>query len=471
MTTVTSVYIFITISVVHQRYVIITRMNNTLKLGISGIRGIWNDSLTPENTDQLIRIFLDIVKPKKVVLGTDTRRSKDEVTAVVIESLRKAGCHIVECGVTTTPTLALMVRNESADAGIVITASHNPSEWNGLKFFTPQGLFLNPIKMNELIDCYNLGTIPDPTDFSDKSILTRLDVASEVHVQKVLKNINVEAIKNANLKVVIDMGNGAGTDIDPLLMSELGIDVTYLHEKADGEFERNPEPVAEALGALCAKVPKVEAHVGFAQDPDADRLVIVDEKGRTIGEEYTLVLAMKHFLSTRKKKGLVVANLSTSKMFDDVAAEFDCKVLRTQIGEINVASAIVEEDAVFGGEGNGGVIWPEVGYVRDSIAGMALILELLATSGKTISELVKQITSYKIVKDKVRVDSKEEVDAYLQKVKDVFIEEDIDLTEGVKVNFENGWLHVRASNTEPIVRFFAEALTVEQAEGWINQII
>ncbi len=158
-------------------------------------------------------------------------------------------------------------------------------------------------------------------------------------------------------------------------------------------------------------------------------------------------------------------------MFDDVAAEFDCKVLRTQIGEINVASAIVEEDAVFGGEGNGGVIWPEVGYVRDSIAGMALILELLATSGKTISELVKQITSYKIVKDKVRVDSKEEVDAYLQKVKDVFIEEDIDLTEGVKVNFENGWLHVRASNTEPIVRFFAEAPTIEQAKGWINQII
>jgi len=446
-------------------------MSNTLKLGISGIRGIWNDSLTPENTNQLIRIFLEVVKPKKVVLGTDTRRSKDEVTAVVIESLRKNGCHIIECGVTTTPTLALMVRNESADAGIVITASHNPSEWNGLKFFTPQGLFLSPIKMNEIFDRYSLGTISETADLSSESILTKLDVASEVHVQKVLHNIDVGLIKKARLKIVIDMGNGAGTDIDPLLVSELGVDVTYLHAKADGEFERNPEPVAEALGALCKTVKEVGAHVGFAQDPDADRLVIVDEKGHTIGEEYTLVLAMKHYLSTRKKRGLVVANLSTSKMFDDVAEEFDCKVLRTKIGEINVASAIVENDAVFGGEGNGGVIWPEVGYVRDSIAGMALILELLSMSGKTVSELVSEIPKYEIIKDKMTVSNREEVEAYLQKTKEVYADENIDITEGVKVNFKDGWLHVRASNTEPIIRFYAEAPTIDQAEGWIKKIL
>jgi phosphomannomutase len=201
-------------------------------------------------------------------------------------------------------------------------------------------------------------------------------------------------------------------------------------------------------------------------------LAIVDEHGTPIGEEYTLALAMRHYLGTRTNKqgGLVIANLSTSKMFDDVAHEFGCKILRTQIGEIHVASALVEEDAVFGGEGNGGVIWPEVGYVRDSISGMALILELLATSGKTISQLVTEIPKYEIVKDKIEVSSREEVEAYLQKTKDIFADENLDLIDGVKVNFENGWLHVRASNTEPIVRFFAEAPTIAQAESWIKAI-
>ncbi|MBP6925692.1 MAG: phosphoglucosamine mutase [Candidatus Pacebacteria bacterium] len=446
-------------------------MNNTLKLGISGIRGIWGESLTPENTDQLIQLFLDVIQPKRVVLGTDTRRSRDAITEVVVTSLRKRGCHIIDCGITTTPTLALMVRSESADAGIVITASHNPAEWNGLKFFTPQGLFLNPIKMNEIIDRYNLGTFSSAENKEGESMVTKIDIASEVHVQKALHHIDIEAIKNANLKVVIDMGNGAGTDIDPFFMSELGIDATYLHEKTDGEFERNPEPVVEALGALSRAVIETKANIGFAQDPDADRLVISDERGNIISEEYTLVLAMRHYLATRPdKRGLLVTNLSTSKMFDDVAAEFDCKVLRTQIGEINVASAMVEEDAVFGGEGNGGVIWPEVGYVRDSISGMALILELLATSGKTISQLAAEIPKYEIVKDKIEVSSRQEVEAYLQKTKDTFKEYPIDMTDGIKVNFENGWLHVRASNTEPIVRFFAEAPTGAQAESWIKAI-
>lgn len=447
-------------------------MTSTLKLGISGIRGIWNESLTPENTDQLIRIFLDAHKPKKVILGTDTRVSRDEMKDIVVTALRKGGCHIVDIGIVPTPTLALMVREESADAGVMLTASHNPPAWNGLKFFTPQGLFLDPIKMNELIDRFSLNAIPE-FDQTDASMLTELDVAPKTHVFNTLHHIDVESIKKATIKAVIDIGNGAGVTVDSVLMNELGVSATYIHDAINGMFERNPEPIPEALTKLGQMVRETGAAVGFAQDPDADRLAIVDENGNPIGEEYTLALCMKHYLSTRKDKqgGLVVANLSTSKMFDDIALEFGCRALRTQIGEINVATAIVEEDAVFGGEGNGGIIWPEVGYVRDSIVGMVLILELLALSGKKISELVAELPKYEMVKDKIEVSTRQEVEELLAKTKQVFVDQELDLTDGVKVLFKNGWLHVRASNTEPIVRLMAEAPTAEEANAWISKVI
>jgi phosphomannomutase len=446
-------------------------MSNTLKLGISGIRGIWGESLTPENTEQLIKIFLSVVKPKKVLLGTDTRKSRNEISEIVIRVLQGYGCHIIDCGITATPTLALMVRTESADAGIMITASHNPAPWNGLKFFSPDGLFLDPSVMNQIIKYYESEESP-LLDAVSGSVVKKND-AGKNHIDKILKNVQIDTIKNAQLKVVIDIGNGAGVDADAYMMEQLGIDAIYLHEKTDGEFERNPEPLPEFLGVLGQKVHDTGAHIGFAQDPDADRLAIVDENGNPIGEEYTLALAMRHYLQTRSEKqgGTVVANLSTSKMFDDVANEFGCNIIRTQIGEIYVANAIVENQAVFGGEGNGGIIWPEIGYVRDSYVGIILILEMLAVTGKKISELVAEIPKYEIVKDKIEVSSRKEVEQYLEKVKTVFSKFRMDTTDGIKVNFDNGWLHVRASNTEPIVRFFAEAPTKEQAQDWIHKIL
>ena len=449
-------------------------MSNTLKLGIAGIRGIWNESLNAENAEQFARLFVETMNVKKVIVGGDTRASHDELKAAVIVGLRKMGCHIIDCGVVPTPTLAMMVRKESADGGIMMTASHNPPEWNGLKFFSPQGIFINPTKMMALCDRYTLGNLVIGADKTEESMLTLLDTGIQTHVHEIMHQTPVDLITSQNIKVVIDMDNGAGTAIDPYFVEQFGLDATLLFEKTDGNFERHPEPVPSALTKLSEVVKETGAAVGFAQDPDADRLVLCDEAGNILSEDYTLALSMRYYLSkhTDPKDKLVVANLSTSRIFDDVAAEFGCNVLRTKIGEVHVAEAIVEEDAIFGGEGSSsGVIWSDIGYVRDSVAGMALILSYMAETGKTISQLVDELPKYENIKDKKVVDNQDQVDELLEKVRTTFDGEDMDFTDGVKVNFENGWLHVRASNTEPLVRIFAEAVTREEAQGWINKVV
>ena len=449
-------------------------MSNTLKLGIAGIRGIWGDSLTQENAEQFVRLFAEIMNVKKVVLGGDTRASHDDLKKSVITGLQKAGCQIIDYGVVPTPTLALMIRKESADGGIMMTASHNPPEWNGLKFFSSQGIFIHPTKMMELCNRYTSENLVIGEDKIKESTLTVSDTAIQTHVHEIMRHTPVDLIASQGMKVVIDMDNGAGTAIDPYFAHQFGLDATLLFEKTDGNFERNPEPVPGALTQLSETVRKNAAAVGFAQDPDADRLVLVDDRGNILSEDYTLALAMRYYLSKHPdpKGKLVVANLSTSRIFDDVAHEFGCKTLRTKIGEVYVASAIVEQDAIFGGEGSSsGVIWSDIGYVRDSVAGMALILSYMAETGKTISQLVDELPKYENIKDKKTVDNQEQVEEMLEKVKTIFANEDLDFTDGVKVNFENGWLHVRASNTEPLVRIFAEAVTRDEAQGWINQIV
>lgn len=449
-------------------------MSNTLKLGISGVRGIWGDSLTAEKAEQIVRLFVETMKVTKVVLGSDTRASRDELKEAVIQGLRKSGCQVIDCGIVPTPTLALMVRKESADGGIMMTASHNPPEWNGLKFFSEQGIFINPTKMLVICDRFSLGNFVEGEDKTSESMVTVIDNAAETHVYEIMHHVDVDAIKNKKFKVVMDMDNGAATAVDPFFAEQFGLDTTFLFEKADGNFERQPEPTPAALTKISETVKAVGADIGFAQDPDADRLVLVDTHGNVLDEDYTLALAMRYYLSQHPdpKDKLVVSHLSTSRMFDDVAHEFGCRVLRTKIGEVNVAEAIVEEDAIFGGEGSsGGVIWSAIGYVRDSLAGMALILSYMAATGKTINELVAELPRYETIKAKKEVASQDEVDVLLQKVQEIFKDGDIDLTDGVKVNFENGWLHVRASNTEPIVRLFAEATTKEEAEKWISAVM
>lgn len=443
-----------------------------LKFGPSGLRGIAYDSLTKEVIQQHVEAFIAVLQPQTVVVGMDTRASGPDVYEWTLEVLKKYGCDIINIGIVSTPTAQFMTRTQDADGGIAITASHNPPEYNGLKFFTSEGRYLDEITIDHVKDRMMLGSDLEAGVFGETTI-SHIDDTSEQHVRHVLAHINVEVIKNSGLKVVIDPDCGAGAVIDPVFISEIGLDNTsIIHSEPSAEFPRGTEPTPENLKILGKTVKGSGADVGFAQDPDADRLAIVDAEGIPIGEEYTLAFAVDYILSKQtENKNLVIAtNLSTSRMMDDVAKKHGAKLIRTKIGEMYVADALSEEDGIIGGEGNGGVIWPTVSFGRDSIAGMAIILEYMATTGKSIRQLVDELPKYEAVKDKKEVESREEVEAILAKVKEVYADYEIDLTDGVKVIFENGWLHVRASNTEPIVRYFAEAPTREQAEVWVSKV-
>lgn len=447
-------------------------MAAALKFGISGLRGIAGESLTDDVVQKHVDAFIGVLEPKKVILGRDTRGSGPHIREVVIERLREHGCEIIDIGIVATPTVQFMTRHMGADGSIAVTASHNPPEYNGLKFFDSQGLYLNEMQVSEMKDRMEQGTLPEGGKKED-SLLTQLDVANEAHVERVMNHIDFKVIQNSGLKVVIDPVGGAGTMADPILMRELGIDATIIHGEPSAEFPRGTEPLPENLKILGEAVKKHGADVGFAQDPDADRLALVDENGNAIGEEYTLAFCTDYMLSKQDNpKGMEIAtNLSTSRMMDDVANKHGANLIRTKIGEMHVANAIMETDALIGGEGNGGVIWPVVGFGRDSFAGMSIILEYMATSGKKISELVATLPKYEIVRTKVEIASLNEVPAILDRVKEVYKDQEMDTTEGVKVIFDNGWLHARASNTEPIVRFFAEGPTREQAQAWIDKVL
>lgn len=449
----------------------IVMSEHPLKFGISGLRGIAGKSLTKDVLEQYISAYMFVLKPHKIMLARDTRASGPEMTEWVIAKLRSYGCEIVYVDITSTPTAQFMVRHLGADGGIAITASHNPPEYNGLKFFDNEGRYLDEIQFNEVVDAFNFKKEPE-TGKDEQSILTRIDNANEEHVYHILHHIDVEKIKNSGLKVVMDPDGGAGAVIDPILVKELGVDTKIIHGEPSADFPRGTEPTPENLKLLGEAVQEYGADVGFAQDPDADRLALVDETGRPIGEEYTLALCVDYILSrTPNVKGREIAvNMSTSMMMDYVAKKHDVNLIRTKIGEMYVADALVEADGIIGGEGNGGVIWPVVALGRDSIAGMSIILEYLATSGKKISELVQELPKYVMVREKIEVANRDEVDAILSKVKDVYKDENLDLTEGVKIQFEKGWLQVRASNTEPIVRLFAEAESEEMARGWIERV-
>lgn len=446
--------------------------DSSLKFSISGLRGIAGVSLTDEVVHDYLAAFIEVTGAKKIVLGYDTRATGPAILEKVTAQLRDYGCEIIDIGIVATPTAQIMVRRMEADAGVCVTASHNPPEYNGLKFFDSQGLYLNEIKVSELSDRVKAKMFPQGGKELE-SMLTRIDTAGSVHLDSILEHIDQELIQKAALKVVMDPDGGAGTMMDPLLAKQLGLDALIIHGEPSAEFPRGTEPTIENLALLSDAVIKKGADIGFGQDPDADRLAIVDEHGVPIGEEYTLALAIDYWLS--KTSGLpdrmIATNLSTSRMIDDIAKKHDVNLVRTKIGEMYVASALTEGDGIIGGEGNGGVIWPAVGFGRDSFSGMAIILEYLAVSGKKVSELVASLPKYEVVKMKKEVEQGTDISALYKRVQEVFKGEEIDITEGVKVVFPNGWLHVRASNTEPIVRYFAEAPTKEQAEGWVNKVL
>jgi phosphomannomutase len=364
------------------------------------------------------------------------------------------------------PTVQLFVRESNANGGIAITASHNPAEWNALKFIGPDGLFLGPGQAREMLDIYHQGDYTKVAGVEMRDV-EEVSGATERHLKAILDTLGPLPEAARRLRVVLDSCNGAGSIAGPKLLEQLGAEVFTINTTPDGSFPRGAEPVPENLGALCAAVKEHHADIGFAQDMDADRLAIVSEQGTPIGEDSTLVLATAYVLS--EEPGAVVANLSTTMALDDVAASFGCPIFHTRIGEVNVTEEMQKQRAVIGGEGNGGVIYPRINFARDSLVAMALVMHLLAQKGKTVTQLLDQFPSYTIVKEKLVCPSAK-ISRVLKRVKEEYKDHKMDLRDGVKVMVPEGWFLVRGSNTEPIVRVVAEARSETQARLLVNEV-
>jgi phosphomannomutase len=382
--------------------------------------------------------------------------------------LAATGCTVVDAGILSTPGVAVLVRHLGAAGGAVMTASHNPIAWNGIKLLSPAGMALTRDQGRRVLEIYEKQAFSEvPADRIPAPIAA--PEAAQVHVDRVMAITDAESIRRARLRVVVDATNGAGAAEMAMLLERLGCTCKVIHGEPTGHFGRPPEPVPENLGDLCAAVRQNGAAVGFALDPDADRLALVDETGRAIGEEYTLALAARYRLL--RERGPLACNLSTSRMMDAVAAEAGVVLFRTPVGEVNVAEAIEKNGCVIGGEGNGGVIDPRVAPVRDSLVGAALVLEMLAARRMNLSELAAELPVYKMVKDKVTLRNPSAgPDAVLEAVRKKFADARVDTRDGLYLAWNNGWLHVRASNTEPILRVIAEAEDEKTARTWVDEV-
>lgn len=426
----------------------------------SGLRGIAEDHFTQELIDNYISAFISTQNIKSCVIGRDGRPSGKQISQWVIDSFHKNGINVENCGLATTPTMQVMTEKENFDGGIVITASHNPSEYNGLKFLQKDGTFLSPEQCEELFKAVDRNVSIEPPD--SLGVVSDYSTANEEHIDKVLaaKCIDTDNIRKNNFKVVIDAVNGAGSFILPMLCERLNCEVIPMNCSGDGYFSRIPEPLAENLDALEQKVLEVGADIGFATDPDGDRLSIVSNKGKAIGEEYTLVLAVKNYLNFQES--MVVTNLSTSMMLDN----FTNKTIRTRIGEAHVVQKMNELNISIGGEGNGGVILKEVHLGRDSLVAVSMILSLLSISGKSISDEICSIPKYLMVKDKILLNSKIDFDS----LESIFDCDEINRLDGIKFSWSDKWIHIRKSNTEPIIRIFAEAPTKDEVDELVNTL-
>jgi phosphomannomutase len=443
---------------------------SALMISVSGIRGRVGFGLSPEVVARYAAAFgawaLTPGKSRAVVLGRDSRVSGPLFHQVARAALESVGADVIDIGLTTTPTLQMAVEHHHAAGGLCITASHNPIEWNALKCVGPAGLFLNADEgaaMRALVE----GGIPYAK--WDALGTTRFDGdAIERHLQAVLKlpYIKVDAIRARGFRVAYDACRGAGGAIIPRLLELLGCEAHMINVETDGRFPRPPEPIPENLGDLERLVKSTGAQIGFATDPDVDRLAVVSEQGTAIGEDYTLAFAARVVL--RHRKGHVVTNLSTSRVLDDTAAEYGQRVIRAPVGEVNVALRIRAERAVIGGEGNGGVILPELHLGRDAPLGVALLLQLLLEDRRTVSQIVAGAPRYAIIKDKLArpAASLESVYAALAAA---FPDAETDTQDGLRLGWPDRWVHVRPSGTEPVVRVIAEAPTREEAQKLVER--
>ena len=450
-------------------------MAEQLIISVSGMRGIVGKNLTDSVAADYGRAFGTFLKESyaerkgkfSVSIGRDSRPSGKQLLFAVAEGLCDVGINVIDLGIVTTPSVGVMLRELGCAGGVVITASHNPGQYNGIKLLLGNGV-APPSEAAKKIRQYYFDKHFGLVDSSDFGKLTSSEQTDITHIDKVLAIIDRGAIVAKKYKVVLDSVNGAGGRITKKLLAELGCRVSAINDEPTGLFAHAPEPIAENLKGLCEIVKAEEAEIGFAQDPDADRLAIVDEKGNYIGEEYSLALSAKYTFS--KKTGKAATNISSSRMIDDIAEKTGGQVIRTAVGEAHVAAAMFEHDCIIGGEGNGGVIDLRVGPIRDSLVGIALVLQLMAETGKTISRLVDEIGGYYMSKDKFTAD-KSQAQQIFNLVKKAFADAKLDTTDGCRFDFGDGWLHLRASNTEPVIRIIVEAKDRCTAEKYVDTVL
>ena len=434
-----------------------------LMISISGIRGIVGDGLTPQTVLNFAMGLGSYLGGGKVIIGRDSRVTGPMVQHAVISGLLATGCDVVDIGVCPTPTVQMTVEKLKARGGIAITASHNPIEWNALKLIDSSGMFLDETQGKEVLKNVEKNDYRNVT-WDQVGKLEKYEKAIDDHIKAILKLklIDIDEIAKRKFKVVVDCVNGAGGTILPSLLKQLGCETTFINEEPTGLFPRSPEPLPENITELCEKVKSEKADIGFAVDPDVDRLAIVSDEGKPFGEEYTLVSAVNFVLS--KKNGPIVVNASVTQAIDDVAAKFNTKVFRTKVGEIFVAQKMKKEKAAIGGEGNGGVLLPELHLGRDAPLAIALTLQQLASSGMSSTELHQSLPQYFQGKNRIEIkdlDVNSVLDAILKKYK----KENIDKTDGIKILWKDRWVHIRPSNTEPIIRIYSEAKSSEEAEA------
>ena len=444
-------------------------MSKPVMISVSGIRGIVGEGLSPELIMQFAAAAGSFYGKGRVMVGRDSRVTGEMVKHAVFSSLMAVGCDPVDLGICATPTVEMAVQHSDAVGGIIITASHNPCEWNALKLLGPDGMFLDAAQ-GALIKA-----MVDSGDFRyvmwDQVGHTEIyENATQDHIDHLLKLswLNLKAIREKKFKVAIDCVNGAGGVILPRLLQSLGCEVAGIHVDPHGRFAHTPEPVPENLGDLRALVKESGADIGLAVDPDVDRLALVSEKGLPLGEEYTLAIATRLALS--KSKGPVAVNMSTSRVIDDIAKSFDVPVERTKVGEIHVARKMQEIHAAVGGEGNGGVLLPELHLGRDALLATVMILQSLVEFGGTTSELWSTFPMYTMTKSKVNIGSSDP-DQIVEALSKAHSDKTQNHLDGLKIEWEDRWVHVRKSNTEPIIRIISEAPTKEVSDSLCRAFI
>jgi len=452
----------------------------TLIKSISGIRGTIGgqvgENLTPIDAVKFASAYGTWIKQQRnkenyrVVVGRDARISGEMMQNLVMNTLVGLGIHVIDLGLSTTPTVEVAVPMEHADGGIILTASHNPKQWNALKLLNHKGEFLNGADGEEILILAD----SDNMNFSDVDSLGKITINEayiDMHIDEVLKMplVNKKAIEKAKFKVVVDGVNSTGGIAIPLLLDRLGVHAVKLYCDPTGHFPHNPEPLKEHLTDLSEKVVKEHADFGIVVDPDVDRLAFVSEDGEMFGEEYTLVACTDYVLSNTP--GNTVSNMSSTRALRDVTEKHGGTYEASAVGEVNVVELMKKNNAIIGGEGNGGIIYPELHYGRDALVGVALFLSLLADKKMSVSELRKTYPSYFMSKNKIQLTPDLDVDGVLNTMEKRYANENITTIDGVKIDFPNNWVHLRKSNTEPIIRIYTEAKSQQEADDLATKII